>query len=176
MDTELNVQNLVKSGNVWSVMNDLASWLAQLFNHHCAPMRDAWVDKMQSKFENAMQTQPMTELIENFKSIFQVLEAMKLDIANHQIRLLRPALLSNTVEFERKYFNSLMEGIYLIDFNTNDSSINDGRKFLLKSSLMWFTSILLHCKIIKRIHYLLFHKFIVSVLNQSSVYYRVVRW
>ena len=138
LDTELNVQNLVKSGNVWSVMNDLASWLAQLFKHHCAPMRDAWVDKMQSKFENAMQTQSMTELIEGFKSIFQILEAMKLDIANHQIRLLRPALLSNAVEFERQYFNSLMEGIYLIDFNTNDSSINDGRKFLLKSSLMWF--------------------------------------
>lgn len=138
LDTELNVQNLVKSGNVWSVMNDLASWLAQLFKHHCAPMRDTWVDKMKSKFDNARETQSMAELMEGFKSIFQILEAMKLDIANHQIRLLRPALLSNAVEFEKQYFNSLMEGMYLRDVNTNDSNISDGRQFLLKSSLMWF--------------------------------------
>lgn len=138
LDTELNVQNLARSGNVWSVMNDLAAWLAQLFKHHCAPMRDTWVDKMKSKFDSAKETQSMTELMEGFKSIFQILEAMKLDIANHQIRLLRPALLSNAVEFEKQYFNSLMEGIYLREVNTNDNTINDDRKFLLKSSLMWF--------------------------------------
>lgn len=138
LDTELNVQNLVKSGNVWLAMNDLASWLAQLFKHHCAPMRDPWVDKMKCKFDNAKETQSMTELMDGFKSIFQILEAMKLDIANHQIRLLRPAILSNAVEFEKQYFNSLMEGISLREVNTNKNNINDDRKFLLRSSLMWF--------------------------------------
>lgn len=141
LDTGLNVQSLVKSGATWSNMNDLSTWLAQLFNHHCAPMRDSWVDKMKMKFDDAMEEQSMTKLIEGFKLIFQILEAMKLDIANHQIRLLRPALLSNAVEFERQYFNSLMNGVYVSDNNSKDNkniNNNTNKNFLLKSSLVWF--------------------------------------
>lgn len=141
LDTELNVQSLVKSGATWSNMNDLATWLSQLFKHHCAPMRDSWVDKMKMKFNDAMVEHSMSKLIEGFKLVFQILEAMKLDIANHQIRLLRPALLSNSVEFERQYFNSLMNGVYVSDDNSKDNkatNINSNKKFLLRSSLVWF--------------------------------------
>ncbi|GAV46617.1 hypothetical protein ZYGR_0A02100 [Zygosaccharomyces rouxii] len=119
LDTELNVQELLRGS---LIMTNLSEWLAQLFKHHCAPMRDAWVDRMSAKFKEAEQESSLSKLIEGLRLVFQILEAMKLDIANHQIRILRPALLSNSVEFEKQYFQSLM----------NSDRVD------LKSSLLWF--------------------------------------
>lgn len=119
LDTELNVQELLRGS---LIMTSLSEWLAQLFKHHCAPMRDAWVDKMSSKFKEAEQESSLSKLIDGLRLVFQILEAMKLDIANHQIRILRPALLSNSVEFEKQYFQSLISS----------------DRVDLKSSLAWF--------------------------------------
>lgn len=119
LDTELNVQELIKGS---LVMTNLSNWLATLFKHHCAPMRDTYVDKMSNKFREAEAEGSLPKFMDGLKLVFQILEAMKLDIANHQIRLLRPALLSNAVEFEKQYFNSLITS----------------RNALLKSSLVWF--------------------------------------
>lgn len=119
LDTELNVQELLKGS---LIMTSLSEWLAQLFKHHCAPMRDAWVDKMSLKFKEAELESSLSKLIDGLRLVFQILEAMKLDIANHQIRILRTALLSNSVEFEKQYFQSLMAS----------NRVN------LKSSLAWF--------------------------------------
>ena len=58
--------------------------------------------------------------------IFQILEAMKLDVANHQIRILRPVLIETAVDFERDYFQTLI----------NHSKIN------IHDSLNWFYKIL----------------------------------
>lgn len=120
LDTELNVQELLKGS---LIMTSLSEWLAQLFKHHCAPMRDTWVDKMSAKFKEAEIESALPKLIEGLRLVFQILEAMKLDIANHQIRILRTALLSNSVEFEKQYFQSLMTS----------------NKVNLKSSLVWFS-------------------------------------
>ncbi|GAV51642.1 hypothetical protein ZYGR_0AF01130 [Zygosaccharomyces rouxii] len=119
LDTELNVQELLRGS---LIMTNLSEWLAQLFKHHCAPMRDAWVDRMSAKFKEAEQESSLSKLIDGLRLVFQILEAMKLDIANHQIRILRPALLSNSVEFEKQYFQSLMSS----------------DRVDLKSSLIWF--------------------------------------
>ncbi|QLL34436.1 hypothetical protein HG536_0G02980 [Torulaspora globosa] len=119
LDTELNVQELLKGS---LIMTSLSEWLAQLFKHHCAPMRDSWVDKMSAKFREAENESALPKLIDGLRLVFQILEAMKLDIANHQIRILRTALLSNSVEFEKQYFQSLMTS----------------NKINLKSSLAWF--------------------------------------
>ncbi|AMD19799.1 HCL352Wp [Eremothecium sinecaudum] len=119
LDTELLIQELLRGS---LVMTNLSEWLAQLFKHHCAPMRDPWVDSMQKKFKEAQEEQSVSKLGEGLKLVFQILEAMKLDIANHQIRILRPALLSNAVDFEKQYFQSLM----------NSQRVN------LKASLKWF--------------------------------------
>ncbi|CCF55568.1 hypothetical protein KAFR_0A01300 [Kazachstania africana CBS 2517] len=121
LDTELKVQELVKGS--LNIVN-FSDWLATLFKHHCAPMRDSWVDRMNNKFKEADAEGSLPKLAEGLKLIFQILEAMKLDIANHQIRLLRPALLSNSVEFEKQYFNSLM----------------NSKKIILNSSLLWFNN------------------------------------
>lgn len=120
LDTELSVQELLKGS---LMMSNLSEWLSQLFKLHCAPMRDAWVDKMSLKFKEAEEESSFPKLIEALRLVFQILEAMKLDIANHQIRILRTALLSNSVEFEKQYFQSLM----------SSNRVN------LKSSLIWFS-------------------------------------
>lgn len=121
LDTELTVQEIIKGS---LQMSNFSDWLSQLFKHHCAPMRDTWVDKMHNKFREAESESSLPKLIKGLRLVFQILEAMKLDIANHQIRILRPALLSNAVEFEKQYFLPLL--------NSN--------KIDLKSSLVWFNS------------------------------------
>lgn len=82
----------------------LALWLSQLLKSHCAPMRDSWVDEMAQQLSDGDRNYDVGLLVTGIKSLLAVLEAMKLDIANHQIRCLRPALIDNTVEFEQKFF------------------------------------------------------------------------
>lgn len=82
----------------------LANWLSSIFKSHCAPMRDSWVDEMLTKFVEADESKSVLKLVEGLRMIFTILEAMKLDVANHQIRILRPVLVETAVEFERDYF------------------------------------------------------------------------
>ncbi|KAG0259094.1 hypothetical protein BG011_002831 [Mortierella polycephala] len=65
---------------------------------HCAPMRDALVESMVNIVVDG------DEIVRGIRMCFEILEWMKLDIANHQLRTLRPWLLDNSVDFEQKYF------------------------------------------------------------------------
>ncbi|RDI82333.1 hypothetical protein Vi05172_g7622 [Venturia inaequalis] len=83
---------------------NIAEWLAKLLKRHCAPMRDDMVDKMVEKIRRGT-----SEWIsEGLGDLFGVLEAMKLDVANHQIRHLRALLIEDTINFEQKYHVSRM--------------------------------------------------------------------
>jgi hypothetical protein len=101
----------------------LAMWLSQLLKCHCAPMRDNWVDEMVSQLSNGDRNADVTLLVAGMQNLLGVLEAMKLvsfpqkikyrpifltfipkDVANHQIRCLRPLLIEDTVHFEQKFF------------------------------------------------------------------------
>ncbi|KAF8418588.1 T-complex protein 11-domain-containing protein [Tirmania nivea] len=87
----------------------MSLWLARIFKAHCAPMRDQWVDLMVSQFAGGVDKGDNRALMEGWKSIFGILEAMKLDVANHQIRTLRPHLISTAVAFEQSYFQSRID-------------------------------------------------------------------
>ncbi|KAF8431042.1 T-complex protein 11-domain-containing protein [Terfezia claveryi] len=87
----------------------MSLWLARIFKAHCAPMRDQWVDLMVSQFARGVDKGDNRALMEGWKSIFGILEAMKLDVANHQIRTLRPHLISTAVVFEQSYFQSRID-------------------------------------------------------------------
>ncbi|RPB28619.1 T-complex 11 [Terfezia boudieri ATCC MYA-4762] len=87
----------------------MSLWLARIFKAHCAPMRDQWVDLMVSQFARGVDKGDNRALMEGWKSIFGILEAMKLDVANHQIRTLRPHLISTVVVFEQSYFQSRID-------------------------------------------------------------------
>lgn len=86
----------------------MAKWLGDVFKSHCAPMRDSWVLDMIQKFQQAYDEGSVSKLVEGLRLIFLILEAMKLDVANHQIRILRPVLIETATDFEKDYFHQLI--------------------------------------------------------------------
>ncbi|KAI9893340.1 MAG: hypothetical protein M1814_000470 [Vezdaea aestivalis] len=87
----------------------LAHWLSNLLRTHCAPMRDAMVMDMVQLVEFGALTGDTNYLVQGLKELFGILECMKLDIANHQIRSLQPLLLEETVSFEQKSYARQMK-------------------------------------------------------------------
>ncbi|KAF8855085.1 Tcp11-domain-containing protein [Acephala macrosclerotiorum] len=85
-------------------LGKLALWLSRLLKCHCAPMRDNWVDEMVTQLSDGDRNYDVGLLVAGMKNLLGVLEAMKLDVANHQIRCLRPLLIEDTVHFEQKFF------------------------------------------------------------------------
>ncbi|KAK4188810.1 protein SOK1 [Podospora australis] len=101
----LNVDLLMQQFNRGVAdLESLASWLANILKLHCAPMRDEWVDEMYQELSNGNRNGDPQELVKGMRSLLSVLEAMKLDVANHQIRCLRPVLIEDTVDFEQRFF------------------------------------------------------------------------
>lgn len=105
MDIDLIVQQLVYGLFDFVAM---AKWLGDVFKSHCAPMRDLWVLDMIAKFQQAFDEACVNKLVEGLRLIFLILEAMKLDVANHQIRILRPVLIETATDFEKDYFQQLI--------------------------------------------------------------------
>ncbi|KAI1076568.1 T-complex 11 [Whalleya microplaca] len=106
LDEGLNVELIMQQfGKGMADLEKLASWLSGVLKSHCAPMRDEWVDEMYNQLTNGNKTNNMEELVQGMRSLLSVLEAMKLDVANHQIRCLRPILIEDTVHFEQRFFS-----------------------------------------------------------------------
>ncbi|RAL09010.1 TCP11 family protein [Aspergillus homomorphus CBS 101889] len=87
----------------------VATWLAALLKTHCAPMRDEWADRMVEQIRSGSQSQNPTEIVSGLQTLFSILEAMKLDVANHQIRAFRVLLIEDTVPFLQEYFRGKIE-------------------------------------------------------------------
>lgn len=130
MDIELMVQQL--NHGLFDFV-EMSEWLANVFKSHCAPMRDQWVVEMHQKFLDAYHHNSVDFLVSGLRLIFQILEAMKLDVANHQIRVLRSVLIETAVDFERDYFQTL---ITQQKININDSLSWLYKKFIKKSNLL----------------------------------------
>ena len=91
-----------------------ADYLKFFLQRLCAPMRDPLIDKLHENLINsarvfesneaAQDIKLFTGILNQFQFSFKILELMKLDVANHQIRLIRPALITNCVNFERQFF------------------------------------------------------------------------
>jgi hypothetical protein len=87
--------------------------MADAMKVHCAPIRDAMVDKM---LETALGQGTKAGVVQGLRECFDCLEAMKLvccmsvkgdiqDIANHQVQALRPRLWDAAPEHERFVFH-----------------------------------------------------------------------
>ncbi|EGG12667.1 uncharacterized protein MELLADRAFT_86876 [Melampsora larici-populina 98AG31] len=102
-------------------MPALARFLGLVLKGHCAPMRDNIVDGMvslisgeakdftlepdlQNSAHDSLQKSSYAGLAGGLRMSFELLELMKLDIANHQLRTLRPVLLETALEFEIRHF------------------------------------------------------------------------
>ncbi|OQN96886.1 hypothetical protein B0A48_17440 [Cryoendolithus antarcticus] len=82
---------------------DLANWLATVIKKHCAPMRDNSVDEMQKAITEGALKDDQTILVNGLRLLLLLLENMKLDVANHQIRAMRPLLIADTITFQQRY-------------------------------------------------------------------------
>lgn len=107
----LNVELLMQQFNKGIAdLEKLALWLSGILKLHCAPMRDEWVDEMYNELSSGNRNNDMQELVKGMRTLLGVLEAMKLDVANHQIRCLRPVLIEDTVHFEQRFFVRKIQG------------------------------------------------------------------
>ncbi|RAR12499.1 camp-mediated signaling protein sok [Stemphylium lycopersici] len=97
----------------------LAEWMAHLLKEHCAPMRDVWVDEMVAATRHGAATQDSKQIVFGLRTLFGILEAMKLDVANHQIRNLKTLLIEDTVNFENHYhLDRLVNGRSRVNIST----------------------------------------------------------
>ncbi|KAJ5907765.1 hypothetical protein N7495_000447 [Penicillium taxi] len=103
----------------------LATWMAALLKTHCAPMRDEWADRMVEQVTEGSQSQDPKEIVNGLQTLFSILEAMKLDVANHQIRTFRVLLIEDTVPFLHEYF---------------EGKIGRGR-FQVEPSRLWYLAV-----------------------------------
>ncbi|XP_077144221.1 T-complex protein 11-like protein 1 isoform X2 [Ranitomeya variabilis] len=77
----------------------LASFTISMMGTLCAPARDEEVRKLRD----------ITEPVLLFRAIFAILDLMKLDMANFAISSIRPHLMQQSVEYERKKFQDFFE-------------------------------------------------------------------
>ncbi|KAG6334260.1 hypothetical protein ID866_4835 [Astraeus odoratus] len=80
--------------------------IGQTLKSHCAPMRDRVVDTM---VEVARTCAPggggtKADAVKAVRMCLDILELMKLDIANHQLQTLRPFLIDSSGQYELKAF------------------------------------------------------------------------
>ncbi|KAF8513765.1 T-complex protein 11-domain-containing protein [Gautieria morchelliformis] len=77
--------------------------VGETLKRHCAPMRDRQVDDMINASKGSQGTSTRRALMA-MRLCFEILELMKLDIANHQLQHLRPFLAATTPDFELAVF------------------------------------------------------------------------
>ncbi|KAJ3550869.1 hypothetical protein NMY22_g178 [Coprinellus aureogranulatus] len=76
---------------------------------HCAPMRDRSVEAMVHAAESCGSdpaSSPSKDAIKAIRMCMEILELMKLDIANHQLQTLRPFLIRTSAQFELRMLKS----------------------------------------------------------------------
>ena len=82
----------------------MAQWLCELLTTHCAPMRDTSAQEMAERVKEGAENGDLFALVDGIEKLFAFLEAMKLDVANHQIRSFRFHLIEDTVAFQQEFF------------------------------------------------------------------------
>lgn len=87
----------------------MSQWLATLLTNHCAPMRDEWAEEMAQMIEEGASDPSMIQLVGGLEKLFSFLEAMKLDVANHQIRTLKWLLIDDTIPYQQGYFRERID-------------------------------------------------------------------
>ena len=122
LDVDLLMQQI--RNNALDIVR-LSTWLSDLLTTHCAPVRDEWAEDMARKISDGARQADMASLVVGLEKLFSFCEAMKLDVANHQIRTFRTPLIEDGVSFQQDYFST---------------RIQNG-KLDIRSSRNWFLSV-----------------------------------
>ncbi|KAJ1650776.1 Protein SOSEKI 1 [Dispira simplex] len=100
LDVKLIHQQL--QHGVFDVAN-MVQYVTSVLKRHCAPVRDSLIDSILRAVNRG-------EYARALKRCFELLEVMRLDLANHQIRTMRPQLVSSAAQFEWTYVNTMLQG------------------------------------------------------------------
>ncbi|PFH53977.1 hypothetical protein AMATHDRAFT_136052 [Amanita thiersii Skay4041] len=87
---------------------DPSGWLEAIghtLKDHCAPMRDSAVDEM-VQVAKSCASGSKYDAVRAVRMCMELLEVMKLDIANHQLQSLRPYLTRTSGQYELKTFQN----------------------------------------------------------------------
>ena len=82
--------------------SNLLVFIASKMKEQCAPIRDMAIDEM-------VKSSSLTDLSNTFRQCFAILETMKLDVANHQLKKIIPYIIEHQSEFETNYYDRLIE-------------------------------------------------------------------
>ncbi|KAK5073287.1 Protein SOSEKI 1 [Exophiala xenobiotica] len=74
------------------------NWLLKLLMSHCAPMRDESAREMHKKITRGADLNDMNLLVDGLEALMSLLENMKLDVANHQVRSFKLLLIADTLQ------------------------------------------------------------------------------
>ncbi|XP_030056499.1 T-complex protein 11-like protein 1 [Microcaecilia unicolor] len=80
-------------------ISKIAEFIIGMMGTLCAPVRDEAIKKLQD----------IKEIVPLFRALFSVLDLMKMDMANFAISSIRPHLMQQSVEYERKTFQKFIE-------------------------------------------------------------------
>lgn len=104
------------------------NWLCGLITSHCAPMRDEMAQAMREKTISGATDGNMPLLVEGLETLLNLLENMKIDVANHQVRSFKLLLIADTIPFLRDCFSKMIEN----------------GQFEVTSSRQWFKTLRKH--------------------------------
>ncbi|EXJ86370.1 hypothetical protein A1O3_03321 [Capronia epimyces CBS 606.96] len=94
----------------------LSGWICQLLTSHCAPIRDHDAQDMANHIREGAERCNVHTLVLGIEKLFALLEAMQLDVANHQVRNLRGSFIDDTVAFQQLYFQArISNGVLIVD-------------------------------------------------------------
>lgn len=85
LDGQLLMQQVERGVVSDSTLVCLAEWLNHFLKKHCAPIRDALLDRMVEEIRGAVAHQDLRRLINGLCHLMEILEAMKLVCADRQL-------------------------------------------------------------------------------------------
>ncbi|KAJ8248946.1 hypothetical protein GJAV_G00229500 [Gymnothorax javanicus] len=80
-------------------MAKVAAFIIDTMGMLCAPSRDQDIQKLRD----------ITDIVPLFRAIFSVMDLMKIDMANFAIISIRPHLMQQSIEYERKKFQEFLD-------------------------------------------------------------------
>ncbi|RKP37363.1 T-complex protein 11-domain-containing protein [Dimargaris cristalligena] len=80
----------------------IVCYITAVLKRHCAPVRDPLIDSI-------LRAVHRKDFTLTLKRCFELLELMRLDLANHQVRTMRPQLVASAPHFEWTYMSGLIK-------------------------------------------------------------------
>ena len=100
------------------MLQKYANFILEILGQLCAPSRDEEIAALKS----------LSEPVKVLRGILEVMEKMKLDMANFYIQQFRPTIVQNCIQYERKKFAHFLD----LEYRLQEDGLRNTRLWLLK--------------------------------------------